>query len=108
MKENDFPALWTLARLVALAFIVWTLVLAAQSLTGGQGEIQAYIAGDTPVIIVRDQPVSNAGLALMIDRGQLVTLIEPEGGLPEGWIYLQYEDSTGWVRDENVSFTPPE
>jgi hypothetical protein len=77
-------------------------------LSGGQGEIHAYIVGDTPVVIVRDQPVSNAGLAMMIDRGQQVLLIEPEGDLPQGWIYIQHESGTGWVRDQDVSFSPPE
>lgn len=109
MKDRSFStALWTLARLGALALLIWTILLAAKSLTGGQGEIHAYIVGDTPVIIVRDQPVSNAGLAMMIDHGQQVTLVEPEGGLPPGWIYIQHEDGAGWVRDDEVSLTPPE
>lgn len=107
MTQEDYPKLWTLARVVTLVLLVWTLLTAAKSLTGGQGEIHAYIAGTNPVTIVRDQPVANAGLAMMIERGQVVTLVEPEGGLPEGWIYIQHDDSTGWVRDEEISLTPP-
>jgi hypothetical protein len=108
MDEKTYPKLWTLAQITALALLICTLLLAARSLTGGQGEIHGYIAGDNPVVIVRDQPVANAGLAMMIDRGQRVTLTEPEDGLPDGWIYIQHEDGVGWVRDDEVSLSPPE
>lgn len=108
MNEKTYPRLGTLSQLFVLVLLIWTMLLAARSLTGSQGEIFAYIGGDNPVTIVRDQPLANAGLALMIERGQRVTLIEPEGGLPEGWIFIQHEDGTGWVRDHEVSLTPPE
>jgi hypothetical protein len=108
MEERTYPKLWTISRLIMLILLIWTMLLAARSLTGSQGEIYAYIAGDSPVTIVRDQPVANAGLAMMMDRGLRVTLIEPEGGLPEGWIFIQHEDGSGWVRDHEVSLTPPE
>ena len=107
MEEKKYPKLWTLTQWITLALLVWTLLLGARSLTGSQDEIHAYIGGDNPVTIVRDQPLANAGLAMMLDRGQRVTLIEPDGGLPEGWIFIQHEDGTGWVRNHEVSLSPP-
>jgi hypothetical protein len=97
----------TLGVIIGLVLLVLTLRLIILSDPSAETEVNAYLAGAAPIVILHERPDATSGVSTLLERGTRVTVEVFDLDQNPFWAYVRRGDEGGWVQLEYLSEQPP-
>lgn len=108
MSKKVLSGLWILTGLAALVLLVTTIGLAVKAQAQADQPITVYLTGKGLVVQLREQPDQMSRVVAILERGTVVTVTDSVTEGDQTWYHVQKaETSSGWVKAEYVSLSPP-
>jgi hypothetical protein len=112
MKRSDLSYsnmswLITLGVIMGLVLLAFTLRLIILSDSSAETEVNAYLVGVEPIIILHERPDNTSGVSTLMERGTSVSVVVFDPDRNPFWAYVRRVDEGGWVQLEHLSELPP-
>ena len=107
LSKRNISWLVTLGVITGMILLILTLRLIILSDPSAQTDVNAYLIGADPIVILHELPDNESGVSTLMERGTNVTVevFDPEQN--PFWAYVRRGDEGGWVQLEHLSEQPP-
>lgn len=97
----------TIGVITGLVLLTLTLRLIIVSDPATETDINAYLTGAAPIVVLHERPDNTSGVSTLMERGTRVTVevFDPERN--PFWAYVRRGDEGGWVQLEHLGEQPP-
>ncbi|MEA1978963.1 MAG: hypothetical protein U9N80_13825 [Chloroflexota bacterium] len=97
----------TIGVITGLVLLALTLRLIIVSDPSMETDVNAYLTGAAPIVVLHERPDNTSGVSTLMERGIRVTVDVFDPGRNPFWVYVRRGDEGGWVQLEHLSEQPP-
>ena len=107
LSKRSISWLVTLGVITGMILLILTLRLIILSDPSAQTDVNAYLIGADPIVILHELPDNESGVSTLMERGTRVTVEVFDPDQNPFWAYVRRGDEGGWVQLEHLSEQPP-
>jgi len=97
----------TIGVITGLVLLTLTLRLIIASDPSTETQVNAYLAGAAPIVVLHERPDNSSGVSTLMERGTRVTVDVFDSDRNPFWAYVRRGDEGGWVQLEHLSEQSP-
>jgi hypothetical protein len=107
LSSHKTAWLITIGVIMGLVLLTLTMRLIIVSDPSAETDVNAYLAGAAPIVVLHERPDNTSGVSTLMERGTRVTVevFNPERN--PFWAYVRRGEEGGWVQLEHLSEQPP-